>query len=361
MIRDILYQSAGNSFILVGSFVAVTLLIFNILDEKTNGKMLKIIENNKKLQIYIGTFLGLTPGCGGAIMVVPLYLNKKVSFGTLVATFIATMGDAAFVLMVGKPKIFIYLLIISGTVAIVTGLIIDKFKIGQNLLINLSPAKDDTIKIEYKPIENFLKNYAYIIFIILSLIGFYLGVNELFQNNIDHLYFLGVVGTIYSIIYTILNKIIDTSFEEKIKNKWIKLGIHISKETAFVISWVFVAFFLYNILIYFLGGENILKDILNNNKAIVILISIFIGLIPGCGPQILLTTLYLNGTIPFAALMANAICNDGDALFPLLALNRKASIYVTLYNLIPAFIVGYSLYFISKVSFTIFKKSFFNI
>ncbi|MCJ8342557.1 MAG: putative manganese transporter [Cetobacterium sp.] len=49
MIRDILYQSAGNSFILVGSFVAVTLLIFNILDEKTNGKMLKIIENNKKL------------------------------------------------------------------------------------------------------------------------------------------------------------------------------------------------------------------------------------------------------------------------------------------------------------------------
>ena len=46
------------------------------------------------------------------------------------------------------------------------------------------------------------------------------------------------------------------------------------------------------------------------------LIVVLVGFIPGCGPQVLVTTLYLNGIIPFAALIGNAISNDGDALFP---------------------------------------------
>jgi|MGYP003316300671 hypothetical protein len=71
------------------------------------------------------------------------------------------------------------------------------------------------------------------------------------------------------------------------------------------------------------------------------LIAILFGFLPGCGPQIIVTTFYLNGYIPLSAEMGNAISNDGDALFPAIALAPKAAIVATLYSAIPAVIVAY--------------------
>jgi hypothetical protein len=42
------------------------------------------------------------------------------------------------------------------------------------------------------------------------------------------------------------------------------------------------------------------------------LIAILFGFLPGCGPQIVVTTFYLNGFIPLSAEIGNAISNDGD-------------------------------------------------
>ena len=77
------------------------------------------------------------------------------------------------------------------------------------------------------------------------------------------------------------------------------------------------------------------------------LIAVLIGFLPGCGPQIIVTTLYIQGVIPFSALAANAISNDGDALFPAIAMTPKAAIIATIYTAIPALMVGYGLYFLS--------------
>ena len=71
------------------------------------------------------------------------------------------------------------------------------------------------------------------------------------------------------------------------------------------------------------------------------ILAIFFGFLPGCGPQIIVTTFYLNGYIPLSAEMGNAIANDGDALFPAIALAPKAAIIATLYSGIPAIIVAY--------------------
>jgi hypothetical protein len=74
---------------------------------------------------------------------------------------------------------------------------------------------------------------------------------------------------------------------------------------------------------------------------------VIVGLIPGCGPQVLVTTLYVNGVIPFSSQIANAISNDGDALFPAIALNPRAAVLATLYSSVPALIVGYGFYFLA--------------
>ena len=93
-------------------------------------------------------------------------------------------------------------------------------------------------------------------------------------------------------------------------------------------------------------GNLDLEAIFKSYYAFVPLIAILVGFLPGCGPQILVTTLYLNGIIPLSAQIGNAISNDGDALFPAIALHPKAAVKATIYSGIPAIIVAYSYFFI---------------
>ena len=116
-------------------------------------------------------------------------------------------------------------------------------------------------------------------------------------------------------------------------------------ETSFIGAWVLLGFLIYEVTIYVSGFD--LKQLFVTIAPIVPLIGVLIGWLPGCGPQILVTTLYINGIIPFSALIGNAISNDGDALFPVLAIAPRAGILATLYSSIPALIVSYIIYFVN--------------
>ena len=55
--------------------------------------------------------------------------------------------------------------------------------------------------------------------------------------------------------------------------------------------------------------------------------------------------MYVGGHIPISAQIGNSISNDGDALFPAIAIAPKAAIIATLYSAIPAVIVAYAYYY----------------
>ena len=61
--------------------------------------LLNISVAKRSLQPVIGALMGLTPGCGGAIVMMPMYARGYVTYGTVLATLIATLGDSAFVLI----------------------------------------------------------------------------------------------------------------------------------------------------------------------------------------------------------------------------------------------------------------------
>ncbi len=69
-------------------------------------------------------------------------------------------------------------------------------------------------------------------------------------------------------------------------------------------------------------------------------------MIPGCGPQIITTSLYLSGGIPLSAQIGNAISNDGDALFPAIALSPRVALVATIYSSIPALLAAYGYYWL---------------
>ena len=103
-------------------------------------------------------------------------------------------------------------------------------------------------------------------------------------------------------------------------------------------------FLIFEVSIYVTGYE--LATLFEGLVIWVPLIAVVIGLLPGCGPQILVTTLYLSGVVPLSAQIGNAISNDGDALFPALALAPKAAIIATLYSTIPALLLAYGWHFL---------------
>ncbi|MGB4392993.1 MAG: putative manganese transporter, partial [Bacillota bacterium] len=102
----------------------------------------------------------------------------------------------------------------------------------------------------------------------------------------------------------------------------------------------------YELAVYFVGGEQVVAAVMTSAGLASVVAGVLVGLIPGCGPQVIFVSLYLRGMFPFAALLANSLSQDGDALFPLLAMDRNSAFWATVVNTIPAFVVGVIVYFI---------------
>ena len=76
--------------------------------------------------------LGLIPGCIGGFAAVSLYTHRLISFGALVAMMICSSGDEAFVILAMIPEQGLILFGILFVIAIISGVVIDKFFVKKN-------------------------------------------------------------------------------------------------------------------------------------------------------------------------------------------------------------------------------------
>ncbi len=409
-IMEIIIRSAEGAFLQVGSFVGAVLLLFGFINYRRSGEFVKSIERSKKWQPIWGALLGMSPGCGGAIFVMPLYIRETVSFGTVVATLIATMGDSAFVIMSTLPLHYIVVSVVSIIAGVISGYIVDycdlrtrlslkKERIPKERLKQRHAAANHQVQILERfggklPSDEALAHIGheegdevdialhhklrghikpetlgyrfthggYKGYWALIAIGVILGIMLLFQIDVNALFIpyagivIGTVGTLISVIMTFtVNKVLtaETHEEEELKlSSFKETLIHNAMETAFVITWVFIAYLVYEFGVYALGGgnyragEEALSVAMQSAGLWSVILGAIIGLIPGCGPQVLFVTLYTKGLVPFAALLANAISQDGDALFPLLAMDTKSAVWATVITTIPALVIGLITYFL---------------
>lgn len=409
-IFELILASMEGSFLQVTVFVGAVLMIFNYINFKTEGAFIETIKNAKRFQPVIGALLGLTPGCGGAIFVMPLFIKGNVTFGTVIATLIATMGDAAFVMIAAMPMHYLWISVLSFVAAIVTGYIVDYLKIGDKLLANMEIHNKKELEALHAVADHMVLDMAsggadahnhdnykhvghdegdivdlalhhnakghqdpnslghrfthsfYRVYWVFIALGLVLGVMLLFQMDVNALIipnlglYIGVIGTLVSAALMIMGKKFladDTHEESEIKMMSLKeTFIHGAQETAFVGTWVFVAYLIYEIGVFAMGGgdygagELIMKEMMMAAGLYSVIIGAAIGLVPGCGPQIIFVALFTKGMVPFAAVLANAISQDGDALFPLLAIDRKSSLWATVITTIPAFVFGILFYYL---------------
>jgi hypothetical protein len=73
---------------------------------------------------------------------------------------------------------------------------------------------------------------------------------------------------------------------------------------------------------------------------LLLIVAILVGIIPESGPHLIFVTLFAQGALPFAILLANSIVQDGHGTLPLLAVSPRAFLWLKLVNIGFAFLLG---------------------
>ena len=378
---EIVVVSMRDAFLAVTVFVAAMVFLFSWLQYATSGRFVEYIRSKKKLQPVIGALMGLTPGCGGAIVMMPMYARGYVTYGTVLATLIATLGDSAFVLIGAAitDSSFVAPLLAVHAISFVAGVswgyLVDMTGTTPHQPLGrfgptFGQAKPDEETVNESPLDDLSReepgglgykilHQGYLIWWTVTLIGLVFAILLLVWSGQDPDYglelsfnpttmdgfitWIGLIGTSLSIIlYFAQKNWFGDDTEATIGDKLHSMRetmIHSASETAFVTFWVMIAYLAFEFGMLFSG---ISEQDMNNygDGLIAVLAASFIGLIPGCGPQIIAITAYTKDIISFPALAANAISQDGDALFPLLVRHKAASLWATIHTTIPAIIAG---------------------
>ena len=243
--------------------VLSVVIILNIALSFFEGKLANKINKNSRFSVFIGSLIGIIPQCGFSVVASDMYQKKRISMGTIIAVFIATSDEALPIMLSSKDKFFMVIpLIISKLlIAIFIGFLID-FIISR---INKPKSFQDAL-----------------------------------VNNEE------------SIHKGCCSHTIEEHGDKKkifLKKHFLHPFIHSLK----IFIYVFFINFLFGTLIHFIGEDNI-SSFLTKYQFLTPLIATFIGLIPNCASSVIITNLFIQGSISFGATLAGLITNAGLGL-----------------------------------------------
>ncbi|EOI6458295.1 putative manganese transporter [Vibrio cholerae] len=358
--RAVTVETLADSFWAVSTYVAFTLAIYHWVSRWLDGAhaLVSAYHRSRNLQVVIAALLGALPGCGGAIVVTTQFVSGKVGFGALVAVLTATMGDAAFLLLASQPVTGLYVIGIGVVTGCVTGLVINALHRDDFMRPTLTELSNKlrtsccsaTSAVSFKAINLQGLFWKYLLLpasLVAFASSFQIDINQVLSLPEMSIEWIGALLAVSSMLLWALTQEIEDYQSTVSEDDKIRTSHPMQKaaqDTNFVSAWVIIAFLAFELTLHFTGFE--IGANWGNWGVWMPALGIMIGLLPGCGPQILVTSLYLSGALPFSAQLSNAISNDGDALFPAIALAPKAALMATLYSSIPAAIVGYGYFWL---------------
>lgn len=337
---DASMHAIADAYLQVTVFVAATLLVLYAVEAGLRTDIGQWLARHQAWQVPAGALLGALPGCGGAIVAVTQFTRGRLSFGGVVATLTSTMGDPMFLLLAREPATAGVVAVVGVVAGVVTGYVVDAIH-GPRFMQadDAAPGASEADKAWFNGSATFGEKFWFA----LLLPGLVLGLLGAFQVETQGMLtaVIGVAGGLLALLMWM---------NRGGEHRDCRSGTcarrtqarRLVDDTNFVTAWVVFAFVGYELFIAASGVD--LGAAFSVWGAMVPGMAIAVGLIPGCGPQIVTTSLYLDGAIPLSAQLGNSISNDGDALFPAIAKAPKAAALATLYTLVPAILVGYGAY-----------------
>jgi hypothetical protein len=340
---DIIFASIADAYLQVSTFVAATFLIIYGLERALKIDATAMLKRDTIWQVPVAAGLGALPGCGGAIIVVTQYVTGRLSFGGVVAALTATMGDAAFLLIAREPITGLAMIVLGFTVGTLSGWIVNAIH-GGDFLRGSHSTPDAGIEAEHDDASTLFLDKLWMVILIPGMV---LAALVAFQVDVDAMFttgsfdrpatLLGVIGGTLAMSMRLAPRFGikgDAAFSASAG-----LVRRTISDTNFVTVWVIFAYLVFELSVYFLGLD--LKTVFDGWALFTPMIAILLGFLPGCGPQVLVITMYLSGIVPLSAQIGNALSNDGDALFPAIAIAPKVAVVATLYSAVPAVILAY--------------------
>ncbi len=382
LVVDVLKNS-----ILITGLVLIMMLMIEYFNIHSHGKWFAHIKDSKIKQIFLGSLLGLVPGCIGGFATVSLYTHRLLSLGALVAMMIASSGDEAFVIMALIPRQGLILFGILFVISIITGIVVD-------YLIYRKPQKDlcpddfeihshidesnrsipsifklESYKVMLKPSKERIFILAGIALFIAAVIMGILACghdhsagtlheaetyvcdhghvhttaahnhtadcahnhNEPATLNILNEKSINIVFAIISIVTLFFTA---TANEHFIKDH---LWKHVIKRhMVSIFLWTFGTLLVCQIGMQYLDIEHWIS----NNMLLVVLLAVAIGIIPESGPHLVFVTLFAQGVLPFYVLLVNSIVQDGHSALPLLAESKMSFVKAKLINIVVGLAIG---------------------
>ena len=365
-----LFIDVLRNSILITGLVLIMMLMIEYFNIHSHGKWFKRIQDSKIKQIFLGSLLGLVPGCIGGFATVSLYTHRLLSIGALVAMMISSSGDEAFVIMAMMPKEAVVLFAILFAISIITGLVTDYiiFRKPQNDLCPDDFEIHDTDTHSHERIPSLMRKESYRAMLkpskerIAILVGIACFIAAVImgilacghEHTADCCHVHGHVHSHHhsdatlnilneksiNIMFAIIS-IITLFFTAVANEHFIKEHIWkhvIKRHMVSIFLWTFGTLLICNIGMQYLD----VAHWINNNMAFVILLAVLVGIIPESGPHLVFVTLFAQGVLPFYVLLVNSIVQDGHSALPLLAESKMSFAKAKLINIAVGLLIGYT-------------------
>ena len=329
-----------NQSLVITAFVTVMMLVMEHLNVQSEGRISKFLGAGRLRQYLLAIFLGATPGCLGAYLVVALYSHKRVSLGALVAVMIVTSGDEAFVMLAMIPKTALLMTLGLSVVALIVAALTD-------LIVKLHSEKNPQLcceldlhpEVERQPLRWPLivaqwrppSPHRAILAVVLALFSFALLSGS--AGPKDWGWMRITMLLLASSGFVSVSIVPDHFLDEHL---WQHIVV---KHVPRIFFWTFGALALVALLTHLVA----LPELVSQNRWLVLAFASLVGLVPESGPHLLFVSLFAKGAAPLSILVASSIVQDGHGMLPLLAHSRRDFVVVKLINLLTGLIIGFSM------------------
>ncbi|MCQ2249469.1 MAG: arsenic efflux protein [Bacteroidales bacterium] len=352
-VMDVVVQT-----VLITFFVLSMLVLLEYVNVRTSGRSNDFVNRHSNWQIFIATIMGLIPGCVGSYAAVSLYTHNVIGLGALVANLIATTGEDGWMmigLMPGKAFLIFGILFLLSMGA---GYAVDFFshhrnKCGQETHFVLHPSHDSALHhgLHAKLADNFRHITTHrivlvasvLVFIVLVACGFlsdhhehaseleaHEGESDFFEMLIPVTFIL-IASMSLAVMMFVSNHFLEDHIWHHV------VGKHFLK--------IFLGTFLALAVLFAITNVWDIKAWVEQYSAnkvyfLCLLAAILVGLIPISGPHWVFALLYFGGVMPFGALLANCIVQDGHGAIPLFAESKRDFIIVKIVKVLVALAAG---------------------
>ena len=233
-------------------------LLIEFIEHKSSQKVEKVLSTSGKYSKIAGSILGIIPQCGFSAVAANLFSSRVITIGTLISVFLATSDEAIPILLTYPEKSKDLLIIL-----IIKFVIAIVFGTIIDIIFNKKVSPEEKSKDMHKHMDEMCKDCDC--------------EHGIFKSSLHH--------------------------------------------TLNIFLFLFVISFVINIIMNYIGMETFKKVVLSGSVFQPFITSI-IGLIPNCFSSILLSKLYIDGTINLGAIISGLSTGAGIGSIVLLKTNK---------------------------------------